>query len=113
MTAPISAERLEELLAGTVGATRGPWTKCLHVFPVRDAHIRAEIHGCNICDVIEGTESSRGRVSRAEMQANATHIANCDPETIASLITELLSLRQFLDTVRAEGFATIKEAEKP
>lgn len=102
MTSPISTEQLKEILDGCEGVTPGPWTRCLHVLPVRDAHIRAEIHGCNICDVIEGTESMRGRVTRADMEANSAHIARLDPDTVAAMATELLAAREVLSAAHKE-----------
>lgn len=88
----LTEQQVREILAGCEKATPGPWTACLHV-GIPDAHIRAEIHGCNICDVIEGTESARGGVSHEDMQANTQHIARLDPQTVTALFEELLSRR--------------------
>jgi len=86
----LTEARVREIMVGCEGVTPGPWTACLHI-GVPDAHIRAEVHGCNICDVIEGTMSLRGEVTHADMQANAKHIGRLDPDTVRALCTLALS----------------------
>lgn len=83
----ISDVRLEEILAGLEEATPGPW----------------EVVGSSITDWGREWEASmsmefipnghdEGMNSRSD--ADAAHIARCDPDTMRSILTELKSLRE-------------------
>lgn len=81
----VSAERLREILAGCIGVTAGPWEAGHHwVFvPPDDA-------ANNPTKALRNILSA---VPEAECQSNADHIARLDPQTVASVITELLARR--------------------
>lgn len=72
----VTEERLREMLAGAAKATPGRWTvsRLMSSMVVTAQRWR-------ICVISRWDE------------ANARHIAACDPQTITSLITELLELR--------------------
>ena len=118
----LSDERLAEILAGTEGATRGPWQ--VHTqehpwsLPEREllgttfpastgthkerfilttwehpqAHAQIPVIGGSIGIGVE----KPAHMVRIE-EADARHIANCDPQTIASLVTELQAARAKLN----------------
>ncbi len=82
----LSDERVEEIIAGCEGVTPGPWTYEVQPFGsaiAKDSRCIATAH-YNLA--IIGT-----LLPHAE---NASHIARLDPQTAASLATELLALRK-------------------
>lgn len=92
----VTSERLEEILAGCDGVTMGPWMA---------GHLCRDDHTCN-CRYISGNDGRMGAVASvhvddgendcpptAEAKANQAHIARLDPETVRSIVTELLSRR--------------------
>lgn len=93
----LSDERLREMLAGTEGVTPGPWRW-------DSGDLRAGNDDFIICpqNVMGGDApktwadflGSYGEHSEDAAQFNAAHIAACDPDTIRSVLTELLSLRE-------------------
>lgn len=76
----LSDEKLSEMLAGLEGVTPGPWHEGDHWVFVPPA-------------TGEPTHALENVLSQDKPQANAAHIARCDPDTIRALILELQSLR--------------------
>ena len=84
MTDDIASERLAEMLAATEKAMPGPWS--------------AEGRGPNMTLVFAGDSGVKRLTPVMAMDgdqaANLAHIANCDPQTVAAIIRELLSYRE-------------------
>lgn len=76
----LSDERLAEMLAGLEGVTPGPWYE-------GDKWVFVAPRSGRSSDALENV------LRNEEAQANAAHIARCDPDTIRSLITALQALR--------------------
>lgn len=96
MTNHISDERLAALKAGLEGVTPGPWE------PGTAAGGKTHIYGYRgrtIC-LFSWQKWEEGKTVR-----DVTHIANCDPDTIASLIARLeaAEARQEIATKTIEG----------
>ena len=75
MSAPLTTEQIEAIRAATKNASKGPW--------------RCPPH--NWISHVEGPE---GEVGSFELIEDAEYIARCDPDTIRSMATELLALRE-------------------
>lgn len=90
MTNHISDERLAALKAGLEGVTPGPWGFKSAIFEKDgeyDCAVTAHLDGKRQC-----IAEAFGRITQEATQnatALAAHIANCDPDTIASLIARL------------------------
>ncbi len=88
MSDTVSNERLRAILAGCEGVTPGPW--------------KVDRGGLNVApfNVISPQgEAELGTYSVARgvwWETNATFIAACDPDTIRSLVSELLAAREAL-----------------
>lgn len=83
----VSDERLAEMLAGLDGVTPGPWD------------VKTHEEWNEGFDFFGGPD--KAFVFRADVEPeDAAHIANCDPDTIRSLLTELQTLRA---SSRGEG----------
>lgn len=89
MTEPISDERLAEIRAGLEGVTPGPWRVCeTHEgeiigrpsWPCRRHGVDGEWRVA-IADELDG--------ATFEQDANASHIARLDPQTVAALLSRL------------------------
>jgi hypothetical protein len=81
-------DKLREILAGCEGVTPGPWEAGHHwVFvPPEDAANHPTMP----------LRSILRDVPESELQPNAHHIARLDPQTVASIVTELLERRAYL-----------------
>lgn len=91
MTNEISNERLEEMLAGLQGVTPGPWQR--HEPEEEETLvITGDEHGETIVVVPWGREITRAH-EMGTAHRDADHIARCDPDTMRSILTELLSRR--------------------
>ena len=93
----ISSDDLRAILAGCEGVTPGPWEAGHHwvfVPPLDAANNQTKALRNILRDV-----------SAEELQPNAAHIARLDPQTVASIITELLSLRESHPIEDGEGWA--------
>lgn len=90
----LSKERLEEILTGTEGVTPGPWSF---------GGTRYRMNGGEWQNIIG--ENSRAFVvvsidpRTLEGLRDGQHIANCDPDTIRSMASELLRLREAVDAL--------------
>ena len=83
---PVSEERLAEMLAGLEGVTPGPWVADQNMPHNRMPRVEGGDQSC-VCECGNmGSEQDR-------WEADAAHIARCDPETIRLIITELQALR--------------------
>lgn len=118
--APISNERLAEILSGLEGVTQGPWQVVVdeHPWALPAKEILGEelsaatgfhkerrifttwVHAqakaaCPVVNQSTGiaVESGKGIQFVSIQEADAAHIARCDPDTIRSLITELQECR--------------------
>lgn len=95
----VARDRLREILAGCEGVTPGPW--------------RAEAGGEGGARGVFAPQKPDGSsMVIADVYAwpevvadNAAHIAHLDPQTVASIITELLALREAADTIDSTGEA--------
>lgn len=77
----VTGERLEEMLAGLEGVTPGPWVKGR-----RGEHL--PVNGpCH-----EVGSPTRG-IGTSMYAPDACHIARCDPDTMRSILTELIARR--------------------
>lgn len=83
MTAPISDERLEEMLAGLEGVTPGP----RHTYISPTEILVTDDAGNNIAHFLPMDEDSNADF------VNAMAFCRCDPETTRALITELRERR--------------------
>lgn len=112
----VSTERLEEMLAGLEGVTPGPWF--YHTHPLDDwgtIRVGDDGTGCvwRIANVRAGrnvTDEEKDQHRRDETDpygANAAHIARCDPDTMRSILTELLASRQAPEGVRVTEAARL------
>lgn len=102
MTNPerISDERLREILAGCEGVTPGPWWGEPHYDEMERgcAVIAATPHGPLPGNPTRGMLAFAVQVDPANAkvaEADAAHIARLDPDTVRSIITELLELRKY------------------
>jgi len=104
MSERVSDERLTEMLAGLEGVTPGPWyTTGSPWFSGNDGVLAGSPDG-NIAYLIADCDDSmnprteyvegHGPFPLGDKDADAAHIARCDPDTIRSIITELQSLRR-------------------
>lgn len=88
-TERVSDERLAEMVAGLEGVTPGPWDTVAGLVRSIDDDVAIPI--------FEGRDpwKKHRRISTVQRQAwhNLDHIARCDPDTMRSILTELLSLR--------------------
>lgn len=96
----VSDARLREILAGTEGVTPGPWfTTGAPWFRSEDAVLAGSPDGnigyliADCEDAFNARDEYTGPFELGDKDADAAHIARLDPATVASIITELLSLR--------------------
>ena len=92
----VSNEKLAEMLAAATGVTPGPWHR--HEAPGITS-VRSP--GFVICSV------SYGRHGAASSHRDANHIANCDPQTITDILTELTTLRSQLSGMTEETSSAV------
>lgn len=86
----VEDDKLREILAGCEGVTPGPWVV------YHDTCAQCEKNGTaeyGISGLPGGYHAPFGK------KADAAHIAACDPQTITSIITELLASRSKLKAV--------------
>lgn len=115
----VPTERLREMLAACEGVTPGPWANSSSVVASETA-----LH-----DVVYGPDDTvpdrrgvaycgdemrhrMGLPYGAERDANANHIANCDPDTIRSALSELLELREAVKA-QTEALTFYRDEFKP
>lgn len=92
--ARVSSERLREILAGCSGVTPGPWTAYHdHLRPGMSGYINEVQSGTRRAPIVQWTGFDNSCRSQKEHAKNARHIARLDPETVASIIEELLAHR--------------------
>ncbi len=85
----LSSEALAELLAGTEGVTPGPWKhRRYRLKPTIN-----EVEGSRKPAVVPWPGFDDSSRPEREHAKNAAHIARCDPDTIRSLVTELIAYR--------------------
>jgi hypothetical protein len=86
----ISDEKLGEIMAGCAEATEGPWT-AFHKSKYDEWHVSVPSPegGMNLALFFDGCGGPNPRY-------DSQHIANCDPTTVSSLVTELRELREAL-----------------
>lgn len=100
----LSNERLAEMLAGLEGVTPGPWAYRPWQYDDWGTVRAPQGNGHDLAPFVANVRAGR-QVSEDELLihrqkrtdpygANAEHIARCDPDTMRSILTELLSLRQ-------------------
>ena len=101
MTTPLSDADLERLREGCEGVTPGPWERHGNSLMVNGAvdtwsgPVLGTIYQAE--ETIQADAEGRTWQCWGDQSRNAAHIANCDPQTIASLVTELLAAREALD----------------
>lgn len=81
----VGDERLTEMLAAADKATPGPWgnSRKLGVGPRSDADDQSYGFVIPVAEPVGDNKEN-----------DARHIANCDPQTIRAIITELVELRK-------------------
>lgn len=107
MTMQVDKARLDEMLAGLEGVTPGPWWsdedggdefRAYAVFGPYERYGKPS----SICDTHNAgevvLEQEDGKPWDEQGRKNLTHIARCDPDTMRSIITELLELRSLRST---------------
>ncbi len=88
----VPTERLREMLAACEGVTLGPWQTIRSLMPCDGEYDFAiSASAAKVLSEAFG-RAADGKVLPAEQ--NAAHIANCDPATIRSALSELLELRE-------------------
>jgi len=96
----LSDEQLQKMRAACEGVTPGPWyttgSPWFHsgdgvLAGSPDGNIAYLIADCD--DGFNPRDEYTGPFEIGDKDADAAHIANCDPQTIASLIDEVLSYR--------------------
>lgn len=87
MTSPLTDEQLKDMLAGCSGVTPGPWQREEPSEWSSVTETRVGAPGDTLA-TLRWARNTSGNAHR-----DASHIARGDPQTISSLITELLELR--------------------
>lgn len=100
----ISSDDLRAILAGCEGVTTGPWANGLHYRQKTGDRDFAPIFA-NSAAPIAMVPLSVGGYQDPEGPLNAAHIARLDPDTVRSIITELLARRS---PPAQEGMVTVK-----
>lgn len=101
MTNRATEEKLVEILAACEGVTPGPWKAEGLPYAMEDPVV-ASASDQYVCQTVYDMQSITVRES---VDADTRHIANCDPDTIRSIITELLELRKPLPPAPADSGA--------
>lgn len=131
-TTEISSERLEEMLAGLEGVTSGPWFYRPEKFDdwgfVR-APTPDSLPGDLVCvakysiDLEEADLDEHRRNRTDPVRPLGEHIARCDPDTMRSILTELIRRRNgdegksqsvpLIDSMSEEEFNRDRSDENP
>lgn len=93
MTMQVDKARLDEMLLGLEGVTPGP----RHLYVSRRDILVTDDAGNNMAHFLPMDDDPSADF------LNATSFARCDPDTIRSIITELLELRSLRSTEGKEG----------
>jgi hypothetical protein len=136
MTEPVTDERIEEMLALAEKATPGPWQVVTDEHPFAFAESEAlgkklpatsgvhtqrrifttwEHPQAHAPDMVVNIAHGFGQPDNAVHyfvsidEADAEHIARCDPSTIRSILTELVELRALVRLPALEGWRTVPE----
>lgn len=102
---PISDENLAAIRAGLEGVTPGPWVRHGGKFPYG---WKGDVFAKDAASIVDASHIARclgrppnkrpldelqdigwARAQKPKIEANARHIANCDPQTILSLLARL------------------------
>lgn len=96
-TERVSDEKLQAMLAGCEGVTRGPWTS-FYKSKYDEYHVGVGPGPMRLALFTDGCPTENP-------DRDTKHIAACDPDTIRSLVSELLALREALviSSIRAAG----------
>lgn len=88
----VAKDKIEEMLAGLEGVTPGPWKSA--------ASVEYDCYG--IYPDTGFTEFPIAKMPEYKLtqivQADAAHIARCDPDTMRSILTDYLRLREAEET---------------
>lgn len=104
MTGEVSDDRLREIVAGCEGVTPGPYKVRHH--PLDEGHffVEAPPHiqkgtGIKAAYGIEvlGEDTGESFYPLEQKKRDAAHIARLDPQTVASMASELLAARQEIE----------------
>lgn len=85
----IPTDQLQAMLAGCEGVTPGPW-QVKYVGDGRMAFAIADSDGVSLLTIVEEDHAGFAAVYS---DGDAAHLVDCDPDTIRSLVSELLALR--------------------
>ena len=99
----ISSDDLRAILAGCDGVTPGPWANGIHHRQETRDRDFAPIFANGVVPMAM-VPLSVGGYQDPDGPRNAAHIARLDPQTVASIITELLSLRESHPIEDGEGW---------
>lgn len=102
-TERVSDEKLQAMLAGCEGVTPGPW-QVKYVGDGRMAFAIADSDGVSLLTIVEEDHADFAAVYS---DGDAAHLVDCDPDTIRSLVSELLALREAVngDSPRTDDIA--------
>ena len=96
----LSEEKLRAMLAGCEGVTPGAWSRSgPEITASSKPSLAVAFASKGWCAGVGGSYS----IGADEALANAAHIAACGPQTIRSLVTELLALRKAVKPFAALG----------
>lgn len=84
----VGGGRLREILAGCEGVTPGPWKGGGFMISA-DAHISPHYRVTVAHTGIVGNPPSHAKID----ECNAAHLRRLDPQTVSSIVSELLELR--------------------
>lgn len=109
MTETVSDEKLREILAGCEGVTPGPWYTTRSPWFRSDDGVLCGSPDGNIAYMIADCDDGfnprdeyTGPFELGNKDADAAHIARLDPQTVASIITELLARRTAIEPAAAQ-----------
>jgi hypothetical protein len=90
MSDAVSGTVLRDILAGCEGVTAGPW----HLYDVGDqpSLCPADAKGTSLLTIVD--EAEHGSFAAFHSNQDAEHIARIDPQTIASIVSELIARRE-------------------
>ena len=101
----MSESDLNKMEAGARAATQGEWVKDVAWATVHQAVEYGNV--LNIADCRNAVKGYYGNAVRSEIrEANASHIANCSPPAIISMINDIRNLRKELAKKNTELFHT-------
>lgn len=94
MNNKLTDENLREMLNGLVGVTPGPWFEGFTPFYLAQGQVHDNKHPLTIRSPHHTEEIATVWTCLLPVDKNAAHIARCDPDSIRSILLELLEFRE-------------------